>query len=289
MKKKGYLSQIKTDERLLGLIRNHSSKEVAIAACAHHITTQALRNLVVNDLKVEFTGAFGLDQYLQAIVATNHANPEAVSEIEARRARCLSENTAHGSSSRNLGQQLRDMLSLLPDQAASGLLLQTEINTLAYDTCLDFATQLEVLRNGNQWEDAYVAAAWLSKVLPNNMLRISNPGASLLLDTHLPRWGAWAAWRPDVARLHAWNNYAVRAPSSLGDLLALEGPDFASMVGSAQATLRKALIAQGSGGSQTTLYWGNSHVRFKRNPFIELENLDGILDRLTSVVDFAVL
>ncbi|ERF73018.1 hypothetical protein EPUS_07112 [Endocarpon pusillum Z07020] len=287
LKKKGFLSQCQTDERLLDLIRNHSSKGVAIAACAHHITTRALRNLVVNDLKVEPNGAFGLHEYSQAIVATNHANPEAVSDIEAQWARYLSENPAHSGSSRTLGQQLQDMLPLLLDQVASGLLLQTETNSLACRVCLGFATQLEVLRHRNRWEDAYVAAGWLSTISSSGLLLIPNLGAGQLLNTHLPTWEAWAAWRPSVVRLHAWNDYAVRAPLSLGDLLALEGPDFASMIGSAQASLRNGLIAQGIGGSQTTLHWGNSHVRFGRNPFIDSGNLNGILDRLTSVVDFA--
>ncbi|KAF7507279.1 hypothetical protein GJ744_010713 [Endocarpon pusillum] len=287
LKKKGFLPQCQTDERLLDLIRNHSSKEVAIAACAQHISTPALRNLVVNELKVEPNGAFGLHEYSQAIVASNHANPEAVSDIEAQWARCLSENAAHGSSSRTLGQQLQDMLPLLPDQVASGLLLQTEINSLACRVCMGFAEQLEVLSSRNRWEDAHVAAEWLSTISSSGLLLIPNPGARQLLDSQLPTWGAWAAWQPSVARLHAWNDYAVRAPSPLKDLLALEGPDFASMIGSAHASLRNRLIAQGISGSQTTLHWGNSHVRFKRNPFTESGNLNGILDRLTSVVDFA--
>ena len=67
----------------------------------------------------------------------------------------------------------------------------------------------------------------------------------------------------------------------------MEGPDFTSIVGSEQATLREGLIAQGSSRSQSTLQWGKSHVVFSRNPFKELEKLNVIFERLTRVTDFA--
>lgn len=287
MKKKGYLTQTQTETRLLSLINNHSSKEVAIAACGHHISTGALRNLIANDLQASSNNTSGRHEYLQAIVAANHVNPEAVSEIEAQSARCLSEHVAPGGSSRSLSQQLQEMLPLLAARVAPGLLLQPDINILASDVCKDFATQLEELRHGSQLMDAHAAARWLSTVSSNSTLRSSNPGPGLLLDAHLPTWGAWAAWRPHIARLRAWSDYALRAPSSMGDMFALEGPDFVSIAGSEQGTLREGLIAQGFVGSQLTLHWGTSQVSFKRNPFREHENLNGILGRLAGVVDFA--
>ena len=73
----------------------------------------------------------------------------------------------------------------------------------------------------------------------------------------------------------------------MGDLLALEGPDFVSAEGTEQATLRDGLIAQSSIGSPSILQWGASHITFGRNPFRKAENLNGILGRLMSVIDFA--
>lgn len=67
----------------------------------------------------------------------------------------------------------------------------------------------------------------------------------------------------------------------------MEGPDFTSKIGSEQATLRSGLITLGSSESQSTLQWGKFRVSFKRNPFRNFENLDGLLERLTRVIDFA--
>lgn len=285
-KKKVHLSQIQLDERLLRLIQDHSSKQVAIASCAHYISPQTLRKLLGSDLKVGPNKASGPHEYLQAVFATNHVNPEAVSEIEAQWAHCLCEYAAPGGSSRTLGQQLQRLLPLLPTQVAPDLFLQDEINAQVCDVCRDFATQLEVLRRENQWIDAHTAVGWLSAVTSSTPWE-SNLEASLLLNNQLPTWRAWAGWRPFIPRLWAWADFATDAPSSLEDLLALEGPDFASTVGSEEATLRQGLITQSFNGHPSTIQWGKSQVSFKRNPFREFENPKGIFERLTTAVDFA--
>lgn len=288
MKRKGKLSQIQVDAHLVALIQNHPSKEVAIAACADRISARIVKNLLVNDFKVEPDGALGIQEYLQGIVATVHVNPGAVSEIEAQRAKCLLEHAAAGGSSRTLAQQLYDVLSLLPVRVAPDLLLRADIQRLAESVCTEFAKQLQDLRGTNQWTEAHVAIGWLSPASTgSNTLQTMHAETRVFLDNHLPNWEAWAAWRPSIPRLRAWKWFATCTLSSLKDLLALEGPDFASVIGSEQATLRKGLIAQGSRGSQSTLQWGRTHASFRRNPFREFENVNGILERLTSVMDFA--
>jgi len=289
LKKKGKSSQIQIDERLIALIQSHPSKEVAIAACAHSISVRAIRDLLANGLHVKPDGDFGLPEYFQVIVATNHVNPGAVSDIEAQWARCLVEHAAAGGFPHTLGRQLENMLPLLSAPVAPGQLLRADITDLANDVCRDFATQLEHLRRDHQWTDAHAAIGWLSTDSMSNMLQIPNTGARPLLDFYLPKWGAWAAWRPNVTRIRAWKVYAILAPSSLQDLFALEGPDYGSAEGSEQTTLRKGLTARGSSGSQSPLYWGEISVIFNRNPYKKLESLNDILDRLASVVDYACL
>ena len=285
MKKKGKLSQTQIDECLLALIQKHPSKKVAIAACAHVISVRSIRNLLVNDLGVKLDSAFELQDHLQVIVATHHVNAGAVSDIESQWARRLLEHAVAGGSSRTLAQQLHDVLSLPPAQVFPDLLLHDDISRLATSVCMDFAKQLEDLRHEHRWMDAHTAVGWLSTVITSNSTL--QTGTRNLLDNHFPTWGAWAAWRPDIPRLRARKNNVTFAQSSLGDLFALEGPDFASIVGSEQATLREGLIAQGSSRSQSTLQWGKSHVVFSRNPFRELEKMNVILERLTQVTDFA--
>ncbi|KAL9067663.1 MAG: hypothetical protein Q9161_006745 [Pseudevernia consocians] len=285
IKKKGKLSQIQIDERLLALIQSHPSKEVAIAACADKLSTRVIRNLLVNDLKVEPDGTLAVQEYLQVILATNHEDSGAVSEVEAQWAKCLLEHTSAGGS---LGQQLHDVLSLLPARVAPDLLLYKDIKRLADSICTEFAKQLQDLRHSNRWMDAHAAVGWLSTASTSrNTLQTMSSGARLLIEDYLPCWGAWAAWRPHIPRLRAWKDSTTFAYPYLEDLLALEGPDFASIKGSEEVTLREGLIAQGSRGSQSTLQWGKTHASFNRNPFIQSENLKGILGRLTCVMDFA--
>ena len=286
LKKKGTLSQAQIDERLTALVKIHPSKEVAIAACAHSLSVCTIRRVLSDDWeKYKSDNATTLDEYLQAIVATNHVNPEAVSVIEAKWAVCLLEQVTPGGSSHNLtlGQQLRDILPLLSYQAAPHLILHAEFLAHGHDVCLNHASQLEHLRLENQWMDAYSAIEWLST---SDTL---NSGVTALLDHDLPTWRAWAAWRPQLVRIRAWKKYTIFAPTSLKDLFAMEGPDFTSVVGSERTTLRDGLITQSSRGSQSVLHWKRFCFGFRRNPFIMSENLVGILERLTSIIDFACL
>ncbi|KAL8796361.1 MAG: hypothetical protein Q9195_001268 [Heterodermia aff. obscurata] len=286
LKKKGALSQSQIDERLIALVKIHQSKDVALAACAPSLSVCTIRRLLSDDWeKYKSDSATPLEEYLQAIVATNHVKPEAVNVVEAKWAICLLEQTTAGGSSHNLtlGQQLRDILPLLSYEAAPHLLLHAEILAHGHDVCLNYASQLEHLRLESQWMDACSAVEWLSA---GGML---HSGAIALLDHDLPTWRAWAAWRPQLVRIRAWKKYTVFAPTSLRDLFAIEGPDFASGVGSERSTLRDGLIAQCSRGSHSVLHWKKFCFSFRRNPFITSENLNGILERLTSIIDFACM
>ena len=288
IKSKGKMSSVRVEERLLALIQNHPSKEVAIAACASRISSRTMKDLLVKDFITDPSGALEGQETLQIIIATNHENPGAVSEIEAKWANCLLERAAPSGSSRPLAQQVHDVLSLLPTWISPDLLLHENIKRLADSVCTRFAHNLHELRCRSQWLDAYRAVEWLStdptisKTSPTMRVNTTN-----LLDDHLPGLGAWAAWRPDIPRLRNWMQLTDGVQISLRDLLALEGPDFVSMTGGEQATLQKGLIAQGSRLSQSMLQWGTTHVGFTKNPFKGSETLSAILDRLTILIDSA--
>ena len=282
LKKKGRLSTDEVDDCLLALIKAHPSKEVAIAACANEISARTIRNLLGNGFKSDADIALTSQEYFQAIVAANHLNIGAVSEVEAHRARYLLDYSSAGEPTRALAPWLSDVLPLLSARPALDLLLQNDISRLARTVCTCVAGQLEDLRRENRWLEARTSIEWLSTASIT-----SSSSQELLLDSCLPGWGAWAAWRPHKPRLRTWKIHALSSHSSFGDLLALEGPDFVSMEGTEQATLRDGLVAQSSRGSPTILHWGASRVKFARNPFREHENLNGILERLMSVIDFA--
>lgn len=287
LRKKGSLSQTQIDERLLALIGNEPSKFVAVAACADRVSVSALRGLIINRLTVESEIGFGPQDYLHVVLAAHHVNSEAINEIEERRARCLLEYHAYGGSGRTLEQQLQTVLPLMKYRVYSELILQPEISSLAYEVCRDFAVQLYSLRQENQWLDAYQAVAWLSTLADGRILHFHNPQASHMLESHLKTWKAWAAWRPQTSRIAIWSGYALRAPASLGDIIALEGPDFVSLASCEKATLRDGLVAKGLNASEPILCWGNFRAAFSRNPFLQQSDLSHILQRLSKIIDFA--
>ena len=280
MKKKKKLSQSEIDECLLTLIHNHPSKEVAIAACAQSISTPAIRDLLANLFKSEPKGTSAFHENLQLVPLTRHVNPQAVSDTEAAWTHCLWEHTLACNSSISSSQQLHHILPMLLAQVDPSLLFQAEINDLAMEVCLSFTDQLESLKHKAKWMDAHGVAGWLSTVPSSQKLNGPNAGAKLLLDKHLPTWGAWAAWRPQPSRIRAWQHFSILVPS-LQDLFALEGPDFANGIGSEQTTLREGLIAQGLREHQSTIRWGGLR------PFKLHESLLSTLERLTNIIDYA--
>ena len=283
LKKKGTLLQAQIDARLLALVREDPSKDTALAACLPYVSTPAMRSFLGSELRLKPNSPLGPHEYLQLIKAIHCVNADVVNDLEEKWACCLMEHAKAGGS---LGQQLHNMLDLLPARLTPGLLLQADIINLACQICGDFAMQLETLCKDGHWMNAHHQAEWLSTASTRHILQASRSGAKKLLDAHLPSWRVWAAWRPEHARLRAWNDYANRAPF-LEDLFALEGPDFASMVGSEQATLQGGLVLQGLRDINSTLRWGNSLIHFQRNPWLGRENLGGLLERLTRVLDFA--
>lgn len=284
LQKKGKLSADQVDEYLLALIKKHPSKEVAIAACAQRLSLHSIRNLLRNDLRADPEGAGPLQVqgYFKTIIAANHVSAEAVSDIEAHLARYLLKYSTASQPERAPAQWFCKVLPLLRPTPAPDILLQDEIHGLASALCSGVATQLKDLRHENKWLEAKEPVGWLTTAFITG-----NSSGKLLRDTLLPAWRAWAAWRPDTPRLRRWKSHALCSYPSLRDLLALEGPDFVSGEGSEQATLRDGLIAQTSSSSRPLLQWGGSYLTFGRNPFRELENLNGIFGRLMSVIDSA--
>ena len=291
LQKKGKLSAEQVDQYLLALIKKYPCKEVAIAACAEKLSSHSIRNLLRNDLRVEVdlegAGPVQVQEvqgYFKTIIAANHVNAEAVSDFEAHLARYLLHYSTATTTEpeRAPAQWVCKVLHLLHAPSAPDILLQDEIHRLASTLCSGFATQLKDLRHENKWSEAKESVGWLTTAFIT-----ANPSRNLLLDTLLPAWRAWAAWRPHIPRLRNWKSHALCSYASLHDLLALEEPDFVSVEGSEQATLRDGLIVQASSSSQPLLQWGSSHLTFGRNPFRELESVNGIFGRLMTVIDSA--
>ena len=287
LKKKGSQSQIQTDKQLLILMRGHPAKEIAIAACARFMSTLAIRDFLINDLKVQSQNILEIHEYHRALIAAHHQNSDAVHKREAEIAHCMLEHAGASRSIRTLAQQLQAIIEILSDRVNFGIFSEEEVTRLAAEVCQQFAAHLETIKRENRWREAYATVNWLSNTSVSYKLSTNSRfGARYYLDIHFPTWTAWAAWRPLDACLATWHCHLSNARSSIRDFFALEGPDFVSMKGSEKATLKQGLIAQDS-ASVSVIGWGQSQVTFERNSFRQSGNLSSLLERLISVRDFA--
>ncbi|KAK0514168.1 hypothetical protein JMJ35_003890 [Cladonia borealis] len=285
IERRGGLTQEQIDDHLKDLIKTHTEPELAFAACASAMSTRSVRNLLAEGLCTSHNSYFGssLVPSLQAIVAANKVKPEAASRSERDWAIELIE---HSNGSNSDGKRLYNIVSLLTSGMAADFLLRDLAIALAHNSCQSFALHLETLRAKNQWVNAFLAVEWLSRVSAASVDPPGGFGPLRLLDSCLPMWRTWAAWRPNMNRLHFLEETAINRSDSLRDLLAIDGPDFTN---NGQTSLKEGLIAQGlvpqgPGFSPRTVSWGSTRIELTSGVANEMRS---ILDRLSSSIDAA--
>ncbi|KAF3050686.1 hypothetical protein E8E11_010341 [Didymella keratinophila] len=96
LKKKGKITQADVDIRLAILIDGHEAKDIAVAAAAHAITATSLRVILHVDLNIAHGNYWGLETWLQCLIAANCGNPASVTDLEATWARQLLPFATHG-------------------------------------------------------------------------------------------------------------------------------------------------------------------------------------------------
>jgi hypothetical protein len=282
LKRKGKLTPQERDVSLMALIENHPTKDIAIAACAHAMSLQAVRSLLRGpDIH---SGSYrGPYSQLQAIVAVNYINPDAVSEPEAQSAVALMPFIVPSTTTNDRcdypAAAVKTVLTLLIAGVPTDSLLHSHIYLLARRAGTDLATQLEALKLDSQWSRARAAVASFS-VLSGRSLVLSpgNPALEEPLKSTFPNWRAWAVWSPSMDRLHLWEGFPRDRRVVLQDLLALEGPDF---VDGGQPTLREGLVTQSSGFAVRR---GNLHIKLKQGVASEVRDM---LNRLSNALDAA--
>lgn len=239
LQKKGKLSQADTDIRLAILVENHGAKDVAVAAASHAITAKSLRSLLLADLNVAYGSYWGLETWLQCLIAANEGNPASVTDMEASWARMLLPYATYGSEA--AGLFLKGMCRALQKSSIPSLDVVPEFAMLSRRATSDFSTYLEGLRLKCQWAEAHKAVFWMTELQTFSTPFLENLLLEHLFDTLFPVWRIWAAWRPDVNRI---TRLASMGPSKLAtilDLVSLEGPD---MITGLASTSREGLIAQ---------------------------------------------
>jgi hypothetical protein len=281
LKKKGKITPQERDTRLAALIEKHEEKPIAMGACAHAMSPQAVRALLRGNLNIGPGNYERLSTYLELIIISNHVNPDAVSDLEALEARALTPflippdvfNSA-------AGQKVEAVLKLLKFGVSTNSLLHTHIIQLGRRACTMFAVQLETLKLHSMWSEAQVVTAWLS-TLPESLVGSSsqNIRSEELLNESFPTWQIWASWRPDTDRLRQFRSISGNGVAALKDLIALEGPDF---TGKGQGTLREGLIAQHSDSPcMPFIRWGTLQIEIQNGVLFD------VIDRLLPAVEYA--
>ncbi|KAH7117739.1 hypothetical protein B0J11DRAFT_570954 [Dendryphion nanum] len=241
IKRKGKLSQPEVDLRLSTLIEDHEARDVAVAACAHLMSPASVRASLNVGLDVAPASFYGLNTYLQCLIAANKANARAISDLEAIWATLLLPNTIPGPGAAK--RYLEGVCTILGASAVPHMDIPPDFAILARRAFEEYASQLEGLKLRCQWVLAHSSVAWMAKLQLETQPTGSN-GQKLpvaLLDTHFPNWRIWSNWRPNLERIKMLDGMPSDRRGILDEMLALEGPDF---ITGEKPTLRAGLIAQ---------------------------------------------
>ncbi|KAJ8115811.1 hypothetical protein OPT61_g2632 [Boeremia exigua] len=241
LKKKGKITQADVDLRLAILVDSHAAKDIAVAAVAHAMTAGNLRRALHIDLNVAYGSYWGLEAWLQCLIAAHYNNPASVTDLEAIWARHLLPFATHGSGA--AGKILIGISRALRECATPNMNMVPDFLNLTSRAVTDFGAYLEGLRLKNKWIAAYGASYWLSE-LGRTSPASTPPGYLLpehIFDAQFPIWRVWASWKPDLGVLQILDSIDGSSAAIISDLLALEGPDF---IDGTKATLRESLIGQ---------------------------------------------
>lgn len=245
LKKKGKITQNDADIRLAILIESHTARDVAVSAAAHAMTAGSLRALLHVNLNVSHGSYWGLETWLQCLIAANYSNPASVTDLEATWAHHLLPFATHGPTA--AGKVLIGISRALRECATPNMNIVPDFLTLTSRAVADYGAHLEGLRLKNNWTSAYAASCWMAEL--GRTLPASTPPGFLLpehiLDTQFPIWRVWARWRPDLKVIQLLSSIDGNTTGLLSDLLRLEGPDF---VNGEKPTLREGLIEQYTSG-----------------------------------------
>jgi hypothetical protein len=241
------------DAILTALVGEHQDKDVAITACAHALSPHCLRHLLRAELSAGVHGRLSTSPYLKTLVAAHHTNPRAVEDLEAQCAQILI--NLQFTDVLTVGEHLRKFATCMQEisimRVPNDLLPPGVFGSIVRKACQVLSGQLQNMKVQSGWEQARKATSFLS--------HLSGAARSMeeLLDSYFPSWRIWALWRPDIKRLEVWERLTPEHRQDLGDILALEGPDF---VGCGKPTLREALLPQGDDHSGFSISHGRLHL-----------------------------
>jgi hypothetical protein len=281
LKKKGKITHEDAAIRLSILVDAHEAKDIAIAATAHIISVASLRSRLQAELNVAQGSYWGLEMWLQCIIAASLGNSASFTALEEFWARQLLPFATHGAEA--AGMFLEGVSKFLYQYWTPNLNDVPEFSVLVHRALSDVARQLEGLRLKCDWAAASTQTAWMTK------LRTESAGAppgSLLpvniLNSSFPVWQIWANWRPQIDRIVRLDGLQGTFLAVLPDILALEGPDF---ITGKESSLRDGLISRYAGTEAVVKFQG---LLFEV-PDRERDSLRALIERLAKALDFVCI
>lgn len=255
LKKKGKVSQTDIEARLTTLIGAHEARDIAIAAAAPFMTSgsPALKALLHVDLNVMQGSYWGLETWLQCLIAANHGNPASVTDLEALWARRLLPFAVHGATI--AGRYLEGVSIVLRECPTPDIGSVSNFAILTRRAISDFAVQLEDMRLKCQWTAAYSAVAWMRELVGTSPA-VTPPiclSPEHLLDSQFQAWRVWKNWRPHAERIARLDSMDSAKKAVVVDLVAHEGPDI--LTGKC-CNLREGLVKQYGAEKNLVKYQG---------------------------------
>lgn len=210
------------DERLIKLIQKSDSKQIALAACTHLLSPQAVRTLIVRDFS-----QLHPQLYLQLILVAHHGTPNAVEQLDSQRAKILLglNQASNGILGNPDGLFLKALFDLIKTGVAKTSLLYSILYTQALSAIPTVAAALVQHRIKHQWNQAWIMISWISDVSTNEVHLLGECLDPIeLLDRNFRAWRMWAAWRP-VESQFSPDICNEDQRTKLHEYLDLEGPD----------------------------------------------------------------
>ena len=202
LRKKGDISPEERDRYLLALIQKHGTMHIAVAACAHKMSTDALRGFMANELQtaqgIETQGTKAIlgsnqVQFLKAIVTAHHANPLTFSESDSQVAQALIRSSASNlrSTSQHLETLVKLMITGIPSHSFAYLFVQRMVHGYA----ARFSNEMQALRDSCSWLKARAETEWLAMLLVQPFeSSVGKAEAIAILSVRFPDWRIWAEW-----------------------------------------------------------------------------------------------
>ncbi|KAK3939276.1 hypothetical protein QBC46DRAFT_151660 [Diplogelasinospora grovesii] len=228
------------DARLVDLVLEHATrdggiKDVAILACLHALSPAA-GNAMLASLREECAAISDHPRFLRCLILSHRANPDLVSNSDRQTAEALLQLLTGHHDFLGAVEQLFHSLEYAPVVGPTILSASYIASILeAGQFATTFQYLLDDLQQQRRYMSLHKAVSWLGPIanLPEKTT------ARAVVNSSIPHFSVWTAWRPDFDRLRRWEQggFTEAQKQRLYPIFDLEGPD---TTGYGRATLKES-------------------------------------------------